>query len=385
MGPTSTRGRVAPRLKGALALSIGLHGLVVLALVSPGSRARRVRRPAEVRLVVARLEAPTAEVEREPVDVERESPPSAPPPAARTPRSLRASAPRSALTPNVSAPSAAILPATASSDAPSVPSASIAPTSETPAERRRRLRAALIDPARAAALSVLVDDVGPVLPSGPAGLAPVASVEPLSIAEADAIHGEHLGTVAAERPWAVETPIVLSGPHPDGSYTWQGASFTATITSTGSVLFSDRGAVEYDLASGTGTFDLTSAILGAAGADPYGYERERFYEENRELIERLDDAARAADRRHTLVVIERQLVAIWTRTATAAARRAALFSFWNEELSDDEPEGRAAFRAFVARELPEGSEDAFTPSEIAAFDAQRSGDEPFAPYGEVVR
>lgn len=244
---------------------------------------------------------------------------------------------------------------------------------------------AAIGASHAAALSTFSDDPGPVAPSGPAGLAPLASVGPLSEEEAEARHAGVLASAGAERPWIVETRIVLQR-HPDGSYTWQSSNFTATITAEGAVRFSDRGAVEFDLARGEGTFDLTDAIMRGAGADPFAYERQRFYDDNVELIETLDDAARVTMLRGSGAALRRRLSRIWRRGGSARSRRASLFEEWDE--CGDGPEeapGRAIVIEFIRATLPEGSRSAFTPREIERFDSRRRSVEHFDPYASSSR
>jgi hypothetical protein len=309
------------------------------------------------------------------------TPPSPSEPRPRPRRPARTSARAIADPPVVASVSALGSPTEVVGEPATDPAARARPPEESEGERRARLRHAAIGARRAAELSVLSDDPGPVLPSEGAGLAPIASVEILSEAEAEGRHDDHLAARAAERPWIVETAIVLEGPHPDGSYTWQSTSFTATIHADGAVTFSDRGAVEFDLAHGEASFDLGDMIMGAAGADPYAYERERFYEDNVELIEELDAAARVASLRHSGDGIRRRLIRAWEGGGGARARRASLFEEWDLcGETDAERPARDMVLAFIRSELPEGSPEAYPADELAQLNRGRQSREPFAPY-----
>jgi len=257
---------------------------------------------------------------------------------------------------------------------------------ESEAEHERRMRAAgvLIDPRRAAADWVLRADPGPIRPSGPAGLGDPGgeSVRPMTVAEAEGLHSGYLGAAAATKTHTTRTARPPLVPHPDGSYTYRGHAFTATIRPNGDVTFSDRGAVEYDLGSGTGSFDLGDMVMGAAGADPYAAEREMFMEENQELIDRLTDEARVTTRERSMGRLRHDLRMRWEdRSHTAERRRRDLFRLWDESSEDaDDRAARDAVMAFIRTELPEGSEDAYPASEVAALNGRRTSTEAFAPY-----
>jgi hypothetical protein len=361
-------------LRRGVALSVGVHGLFVVGLWALPEH-DVVRPPPSFRVELSLRTSVPIEVPSAAALPEHEV--VVPVAAPSLPRSRpRSSAPGTAIAaPSIAPPVALTLaePSATTADAP------IAET-ETAAARRARLSTVAIGPRIAAERMTLSDDPGPTHPGEAAGLAPIESVAPLSVAAAEARHGEYLGERAAERPWIVETAIVLS-PHPDGTYTWQSSNFTATIHPSGAVTFSDRGAVEFDLASGVGTFDLNDAIMQGAGADPFAYERQRFYDDNQELIEQLDDASRVRDLSHSLGGLRTRLRRIWNERGRAADRRAALFEEWNELSTDpDYREARDVVIEFIRTELPEGSRNAFRPSEIRRFDRARWGDEHFAPY-----
>lgn len=259
----------------------------------------------------------------------------------------------------------------------------VAPSAETEEARIARLRGARIDPLSAAARSVLHDDPGPILPSGPAGLGPAGeSVRPLSVAEAEALHEGHLGAVAATKTHLSDSHPPLSGPDAEGNYHYRGHAFTATIHNDGSVSYSDRGAVEYDLGSGSGSFDLGDMVMGAAGADPRAAERTWFEEEHAGLIERLEREGRSRARETSLRRLRSELMMVWeNRTQSVERRRRRLFELWDEQSEDEgDRAARDLILGFIRAELPASSEDAYPDGELASLNAGRASSERFAPY-----
>lgn len=365
-------------------LSLGVHGLFALGLAIAPRPAPFLPPPelTEVRLIeVGELTIPE-EMEDEITELVEAVPPAAiaepsPPPSRTLP-----SAP-SAVVGSTSEPSTGLTGALVPT-APTVDTSPLPGESETDRERRLRAAGVLIDPRRAAADMVLRGDPGPIMPSGPAGLGDPGgeSVREMTVAEAEGLHSGYLGAAAATKTHTTRTARPALVPHPDGSYTYRGHAFTATIRPNGDVTFSDRGAVEYDLGSGTGSFDLGDMVMGAAGADPYAAEREMFMEENAELIERLTDEARVATRERSMGRLRHDLRMRWEdRTRPVERRRRDLFRLWDESSEDEgDRAARDAVMAFIRTELPEGSEDAYPASEIAALNARRTSTETFAPY-----
>lgn len=256
---------------------------------------------------------------------------------------------------------------------------------ESEADRERRLRAmgGRIAASRAASDFVFREDPGPIMPSGPAGLDDPGgeTVRPLTVAEAERLHDGHLGAAAATKTYLSDTHPPLT-PHPDGSYTYRGHAFTATIRPTGEVVYSDRGAVEYDMGSGSGSFDLGDMVMGAAGQDPYAQERAWFEEEHQELIDRLVDEARVADRTRSLRRLRSDLGLLWEdRSRSAERRRRQLFERWDQASeAEDDREARDIIMAYIREHVPQDGEDAYTDAEIASLNAGRESTERFAPY-----
>jgi hypothetical protein len=356
--------------------SLLLHGVAVgLLALAPRSAPAPLRLTADVRIEVGEVAIPD-EMEEEIQDIIESLPPSTLTPVTPRRRDPRRSAPATGAIATTSL-GTLVAPPTAPS------SGTIDVFPETEQERLERLRSARIDPRHAAAATVFRDDPGPIRPSGPAGLEPAGeTVRPMSVAEAEAVHDGHLGAVAATKTHLSHTRPELTGPDAEGNYHYRGHAFTATIHGDGSVSYSDRGAVEYDVGSGAGSFDLGDMVMGAAGADPRAAERTWFEEENAELIERLEGEARLRARETSLRRVRSDLRLIWAdRTKSAERRRRELFELWDESSEDEgDRAARDAVIGFIRAELPATSEDAYTDAELSSLNAGRSSTERFAPY-----
>lgn len=168
----------------------------------------------------------------------------------------------------------------------------------------------------------------------------------------------------------------------DGSYQWSGHAFTATINPDGSVEFEDRGNVQTDGFSSSGSWDLTDAIMGSQGQDPYRAERERFMRQTRELRERLESEYRRQNMESGLRRLRGRLRRIWRTTSRShRARRERIFRIWDDIAEDSSgTEARAIVMRFIRETLPEGSEHAYTDQEVERFNAARQSRERFDPY-----
>ncbi len=250
------------------------------------------------------------------------------------------------------------------------------PTASSAAERARI--AAMLDPARVARGSFVFDGA----PSTRGAPAPRALVDRGPDArEIERRLGEGLRIEAmTKRHTTREHPQLRR--RSDGSHVYAGSRFTAVIEPDGSVVFQDRPAVATNGFSASGTFDLTEAIMGAAGQDPLRAERDWFMRETEELRYRLELEHRRAESAAGLRRLRGRLSRVWSTTSrSAASRRRRLFALWDEAAEDDlGREARRIIVEFVREVLPAGSEDAYTEDELARLNASRESEQPFAPY-----
>jgi hypothetical protein len=245
--------------------------------------------------------------------------------------------------------------------------------------RQERALAVLLSPERVAQQGFVFDDPGPTRRGPPAGLN-VDSARPTE----QELEGMHSGSLRSEAMTKTHTtrwhPELR--PQPDGSYAYSGHRFNATIRPDGQVVFNDRGAVEAQGISASGTFDATEIFMQGAGQDPHRAERERFMSETRELRDRLEREYREREMRAGLRRLRGRLESVWaTESRTEQARRRRIFGIW-DEMEDGEAgaEGRRIVITFIRAVIPQGSDHEFTPEEIERFNAARESREPFEPY-----
>jgi hypothetical protein len=264
-------------------------------------------------------------------------------------------------------------------DVPSVESQEPTPPEETPEERRRRL-SALLDPRNAARGSFQITGPGPSRAGPPAGRGDGRDNGPT---EEEIERGLQRG-LRAEAMTKNHTTRerVVPRRQSDGSYAWSGHAFSATINPDGSVEFEDRPGVQTDGFSASGSWDLTDAIMGAQGQDPYAAERERFMRETRELRERLEAQHRRQTMQAGLRRLRGRLRRVWSTTSRShEARRQRIFRIWDDIAEDDTgTEARAIVITFIRDTIPEGSEHAYTEAEIERFNSARQSRERFEPY-----
>lgn len=320
----AARGRVrssrAPgRARGpvSLALALALHALLAAAathLASPSQRDAPALDPVLVWIdEVARVEAPPRALEA-PLEVVAPASLSSPRRATRLGR-VPLAEPHDTARVALDAVSAA-------ADAPH-PGDGLHVPEVPPAIEAEVPRVIDLDPRHVARALVLEGHEGPAAPpqSGPS-----TEVRALGEREAEALLSGDLGRRAMAKAYVTPRRPIRLSPHPDGTFTYDGSGFDATIRPDGTVVFRDRDDATIDtptlgqtqpmtdvtgapLESAPlfrdvpiagiqvgGTLDGDSALARARGEDPHRFERERFMEETEELRARLEDEARAHDR-----------------------------------------------------------------------------------------
>jgi hypothetical protein len=174
----------------------------------------------------------------------------------------------------------------------------------------------------------------------------------------------------------------------NGTYTYKGQGFDATIERDGSVRMRDsfiRSGPQFVPRRATNgqwfisfwetRFDFLAWLEKKFGNDLYRSERRWFLEGTRDLREKL-----AID--HAMRTSHTQVHALWSKPGLSFAERKRLtFAMWDESTEDDYGQvGRTAVEEFVRAECPEGSGRGFTPEELASFNEKRKSKAPFAPY-----
>ncbi|MFK7990260.1 MAG: hypothetical protein AB8I08_29840 [Sandaracinaceae bacterium] len=237
----------------------------------------------------------------------------------------------------------------------------------------------LLAPSSVARSAFVIEGPGPSRPSGPAGL-DVGRLGPLTEAEAEAVHSDHLRDRALERSHLTREVFELQR-QPDGSYRHEGHLFVGVVRRDGSVDFQVRDAASFDLTRGTGTFDLNDALMGAQGGNPRSAEEARFMRETESLRLQLEQEHHARELDVARRRLRGRLRTVWAAARSASARRARIFELWDAFPEDGSADAlRAAVLTFVRIHLPAGATDAYAPEELAQLNAQRESRAAFAPY-----
>ncbi len=135
-----------------------------------------------------------------------------------------------------------------------------------------------------------------------------------------------------------------------------------------------------------GKVDVTSYLMRKTVGDPYASRKLKLLDETRD-----ERAARGATHRREQLarsseLVRANLARLVAADLTAAERRAALFTLWDECSEGDSAEGEAGDRAraqvigWIRAHLPVDGPNAFTPDEIATLNGRRGSNQVFSPY-----
>lgn len=244
-------------------------------------------------------------------------------------------------------------------------------------EQQRRMQV-LLNPANVARAGWRVDGQGPTMPGPPAGL---GRDRPRSEREIEAELGGGLRAEAMTKRHITRTEPQFRR-RSDGSLQHEGHRFVAVIDPCGHLTFQDRPGISTNGFSASGTFDLGDLAMQGAGQDPYAAERNWVDEHTRDMRDEMEGRCRTREAEQGLARLRGRLVREWaTAGRTPEARRRRIFGIWDEmEPGDAGREARDIVLRFIRDTIPQGSEDAFTPQEIARFNASRESREEFRPY-----
>lgn len=196
------------------------------------------------------------------------------------------------------------------------------------------------------------------------------------------------------RPGSVTMSDLHLTPDGGGGYRGTRPGYRFTIDVGGGIHFIDRPPVELSPASMLGllgmmaSFDLTDIVMRLHGDDPYGYDKARVVELTRPLRTAMTDAERVHRLQRAATDLPHQLAEVWARAdLPPAARRALLFSLWDESLEETQSAAgqtataaRATILDFVCHHLPAGTPDAYSATELTELNAHRRSIQAFAPY-----
>jgi hypothetical protein len=166
-------------------------------------------------------------------------------------------------------------------------------------------------------------------------------------------------------------------------YVYKGPQFSAAIHSDGTVSFDDKSIRDFNGTSGT--FDINDLVMRGKKQDPYLYEKQRFLAATEEKRAELRKRAREAELRGALSQLPYHLASVWADgRMNPHQRRDVLYQMWREAATGEDDTGKAGGEAreiiekFIRKRLPQGSDDGYTPEELASYN--RPGRPKFAPY-----
>jgi hypothetical protein len=133
------------------------------------------------------------------------------------------------------------------------------------------------------------------------------------------------------------------------------------------------------------TFDATDAAMRHFHDDPYASNKRKFLDDTREERYEIGKRYKHQQLQHSAILAKQNVDWLWAKTRDAGERKQGLFEMWDDcaETGDDDlvTGGRAARNVIVGfiRAHMTGA-DAYTPDEVAAFNAHRHSVATFAPY-----
>jgi hypothetical protein len=179
-----------------------------------------------------------------------------------------------------------------------------------------------------------------------------------------------------------------------GSWVIDRPGYSARVNEDGSLDFGERligDASLLDPVRGIGpyfTLDATDILMRIMGDDPYLSDKLALMDltrEHRAAIRARYDEDRME---RALADLPAYLRAVWSESEwSTSTRRRILFELWDEAAEDGNElvvagahRARSEIARFIAAELPPGSRNAFTPSELTALNRARHSRASFAPY-----
>lgn len=172
--------------------------------------------------------------------------------------------------------------------------------------------------------------------------------------------------------------------HPDDSMTSDQGTYTARIAPDGTVTMKDAPNLQPDLRVLGATFDITDAIMRSRGEDPYASAKLSWLDRTRDTRVAQGARYRADQLAQADSMMRANIDAMWVRLPDDAARKQALFEMWDECAETGDPEtiagaqqARAEIMSFIRARLR--GPDAYTPAEVARFNARKQSRARFAP------
>jgi hypothetical protein len=183
-------------------------------------------------------------------------------------------------------------------------------------------------------------------------------------------------------------------PSGEGTYLHRDTHFHAHVDYDGTVDFEGHGrspSIGSD-DEGRGTIkiplDVTDMILGAAGQDPYAYEKRKFMAATQGLRQAMYDRACKEQLSDAVLDMRPRLESIWkNETLSPSERRLLIFQLWDQCAEDGPPDVkrtteqiRAIIVAFINERMPKASRYAYSDQDLEHLNRTRRSVERFMPY-----
>jgi hypothetical protein len=175
----------------------------------------------------------------------------------------------------------------------------------------------------------------------------------------------------------------VAAPEPGGALSANGGEFTARIAPDGTVSLKQKPSTHR-----FGELDVTDILMRRVGMDPYASAKLDFLDRTRDMRVQMGQAYRDQLVSAAPSLMQHNIDAVAAAYPDPTQRKQALFALWDECAETGEPElvtaGNLA-RATVARYIQRAMTGpyAYTPSELARFNAERTSTSEFAPYADV--
>ena len=161
-------------------------------------------------------------------------------------------------------------------------------------------------------------------------------------------------------------------------------TFTAHVDPDGAVHFEDKPNVQLKTLF-FGEFDTTDAIMRHIGQDPYASAKRKFLDDTRKERSEIGKRFKREQLAHSEELALQTLDWIWSATPDPRERKQAVFELWDDcaesgdaDLVAGGRDAREMIATFVQSHLT--GADAYTPDELAAFNAHKTSTATFAPY-----
>ncbi len=134
-------------------------------------------------------------------------------------------------------------------------------------------------------------------------------------------------------------------------------------------------------------YDPTEIIMNRHNIDPYASNKRRMLDDTRDERYEIGKAYKQKQLANSAAIAQKNLAYLWTRTTDPNERKEGLFDMWDDCAESGSAElvaGGTAARKMIVGFIKGRMTGplAYSPAEIAAFNAKKKSSETFAPYAD---